>query len=119
MEFPKGGRSGGSNGSKPAKVATPLRLWGAKALTNALDWESVNARMVTAALSAVSSADGALMFGVAQGGRGVVLTLFLGGQRAKTYVGTVEELEAALVECVETLASPAEDLLVAFGLTPS
>lgn len=97
-------------------MATPLRLWGNKAVTSALDWESVNARLVTAALSAVSSADGALMFGVAQGGRGVVLTLFLGGQRAKTYVGSVEELEAALMECVETMASTSEDLLAAFGL---
>lgn len=91
-------------------------MWGNKAATPALDWEGVDARLVTAALAAVSGADGALMFGVAQGGRGVVLTLFLGGDRAKTYVSTIEELEGALLECVQTLASSSEDLLVAFGL---
>ena len=109
----------GVNGSKPGRVATPLKLWGNKAATHALDWSSVDGRLLLAALSATSGADGALMFGVAQGGRGVVLTLFQGGQRAKTYVATVEELELALRECVETLSSTAEDLFTEFGLPPS
>jgi hypothetical protein len=118
MEFPHGSNKPRANGQKPSKVAPTLSIWGSKAATNALDWSAVDARLVTAALSAVSSADGALMVGVAQGGRGVVLTLFLGGQRAKTYLGSVEELEGALYECVDTLSSSAEDLRQVFGLPP-
>jgi hypothetical protein len=56
------------------------------------------------------------MFGVAQGGRGVVLTLFQGSQRAKAYVSGVDELEAMLLELIQTLSSSSEDLLAAFSI---
>lgn len=105
-----------NNGSKPGASNTPLNLWGNKSATQALDWSSVTARLVTCALSAASAADCALMFGVAQGGRGVVLTLFSGSQRVKAYSGSVEELEQQLLELVESLSSTSEDLLTAFGL---
>lgn len=105
-----------NNSSKSGGEKTPLNLWGAKNATSALDWSAVNARIVTCALAAAASADAAVMIGVAQGGRGVVLTVFLGSQRAKTYAGSVEELESLLLEMIESLSSSSEDLYQAFGL---
>lgn len=110
-------KRGDYNGTVGRSPATPLNLWGNKTTTHALDWSSVEARLVTCALSAASAADCALMFGVAQGGRGVVLTLFSGSQRVKAYSASVEELEQQLRELVESLSSTSEDLLTAFGLS--
>lgn len=107
---------GDYNGSGPKNPTTSLNLWGNKSATHALAWADVNARVVTCALAAAAAVDAALMIGVAQGGRGVVLTVFLGSQRAKTYLGTVEEVEEALLELVQQLSSTSEDLLEEFGL---
>jgi alpha-L-fucosidase len=79
----------------------------------------VDARIVTAALAAITSRGGALMLGTAQGGRGVTVTAFLDGERAKDYAATVEELEEMLLEVVDSLGSPAEDLRSEFGLASS
>jgi hypothetical protein len=116
VELPKKSKSTAVNGVRPQPSFKELAVWGQRSRISALAWQEVDSRYLLAALSAISAHDGALMFGTAMGGRGVVLTLYIGGDRGKTYVATVGELENALLECAEALASPSEDWRTIFGL---
>jgi len=91
-------------------------IWGAKDSQSAMDWSAVNARIVTAALQAILDADCALLIGSTRDHSAVTLKLYNGKTPQTIYVGTVEKLEAALLEAVEAFGSGAEDLFEIFGL---
>lgn len=117
MEFQKKGRATGPVKRVPGVGPKVLQLWGNHAPLAAFSWGEVDTAVLLAALTAVGSANAAIMFGVAQGGRGLVISVFLDGERAKTYAGSAEELESILLECVDSLSSSAEDLRAEFGVS--
>lgn len=90
--------------------------WGQKTTASALNWSMVNAHLVTCAIQAVQDADGALMTGCTRDHTAVTITLYFGKVRGTNYYGTVDKLEAALDEIIDTYASSAEDIRQLFGL---
>jgi|SRR5919201_3050428 hypothetical protein len=110
------------NGKLPANPADgPVlpAIWGAKQSVSALSWASIDARVIAAALQAVTDVDHALMIGKTRNGSSVVLTLYKGKPLESVYLGTAEALEAAFLELVDKIPGPSEDLRAVFGLAPA
>lgn len=74
------------------------------------DFASVDLVELLAALSVVVQSNVAIMISAAMGGRGVVLKIFAGEERAIEYATLPEELDNLLSQIVDAYASPSEDV---------
>lgn len=91
-------------------------IWGQKETASALNWSMMDSRLLAAAIQVILDADCALMIGTTRDHTAVTLALYVGKDKATTYVGTVARLETSLNEAIDALASGAEDVRVLFGL---
>jgi hypothetical protein len=116
MSKPQGWRA-----EVPAVKALPKgvqkrSVWGSTANANPMDWTAVDMRIVGCALMAVHALDGALLFGAAEGGRGINIKLYRGKDTERVYAKSVDELHELLLLLIDDLASPSEDLRAQFGI---
>jgi hypothetical protein len=101
-----------------AKAEKPLSkpdLWAHRQRTSRFDWADVDRRLITAAIDAIATGGGAIMFGSAQGGRGMVLTIFFDGDRHKEYALTAEEFTELLLGALEAFNEGSVDFAALHG----
>lgn len=93
-----------------------FRRFEARRDSSGFPWHRVSGPLVCAALDCATKNSVALLFGNAQGGRGVVVTALLDGDRIKEYASTVGEFHEILIACIEEFQSESEDFLAAYSL---
>lgn len=87
-----------------------MTLWRKRKESVGVDWKLVSASLLRAALSTVIQNEAAITISAANGGRGVMLKLWLGGQAIKEYAATADEVDELLSDLVEQLGSSSEDV---------
>lgn len=87
-----------------------LANWRKAKESQGVDWKVLPASTLKAALSVVMANGGAIMFGSALGGTGVMVKLFLDGDNRREYVQTADDLAELLELTIELLGSGAEDV---------
>lgn len=87
-----------------------LANWKKAKNSTGVDWRDVSSTTLRGALSVVMSAGGAIMFGSALGGTGVMVKLYLDGDQRREYVQTADDLAELLELTIELLGSGAEDV---------
>lgn len=109
-------------GRKDAKAGEPNdrgTLWARSRVAARSDWAAVDRRLVMAAIDSATSGGAALMFGSAQGGRGMVLTVFIDGDRHKEYASTADEFTELLTGILEAFPGGSVDIPALHGYVPS
>lgn len=79
-------------------------------------WRNVDANLLAAVLECCTTHGAAIMFGGVQGGRGISITLFQDGDRAKEFCGTLIEFRQLGAEIIIGLQGTSEDYFTAYGL---
>lgn len=87
--------------SRSSKVTAkaPIRLFAEKYAPGEL-FDSEVLDLLEVALKLMVKAEGVLMIGTAQGGKGVVVTTWVEGERQKGYVKNAEELKTILDQLI-------------------
>lgn len=102
------------NRAKPSNDLTGV--WPVYNQPSVFDWSGVDGGLMRAALHVTTVRGVTLAFGTAMGGRGVVLTLYMGGKtNPKRFALTPDELHELLYGIVAQWGSPSEDLGLIFG----
>lgn len=116
MELPKNARGGQVHMVDAVKVRKMPALWGQKETASALNWSMLDARILAAAVQVILDADCAIMIGTTRDHTAVTLAVYVGKDKATTYIGTVAKLEESLQEAIDAFASKSEDVRVLFGI---
>jgi hypothetical protein len=96
-------------------TAEKLRGWAKRKNSSGVDFTQVSAATLRAAISVTIANGGALMFGSAMGGSGLMLKLYMGEDSAREFAATAEEAEELLAGVIEMLESESEDTLQAYA----
>lgn len=110
--------SSGQNPFQPANKQTPKNdmtgVWPNYTQPALFDWSKVDGAILKAAFQAATMAGKNIGIGPAMGGRGVVITLYMGLKtNPKRFAIDASELHPLLLALVESWGSGAEDLVVA------
>lgn len=92
-----------------------MSIWKRRKDSTGVDWKNVSATTLRAALQCIIASEAALTISAAQGGRGVMLKLWLGGQPSKEYANTAEEVNELLEDVIAELGSSSEDVKIAMA----
>lgn len=99
---------------KPAESMTGI--WPTYNEPSVFDWTAVDGGLMRAALHVTTVKGVTLAFGTAMGGRGIVVTLYMGQKvNPKRFALTADELHVLLLGIIEQWGSSSEDLGQAFG----
>ena len=104
---------------EPSGKTTDLTgVWPVYQQPSVFEWVNVDPGILRAALHTCTVKGVTLAFGTAMGGRGVVVTLYMGTkQNPKRFALTPAELHTLLMGIIEQWGSTSEDLGQVFGYT--
>lgn len=110
--------SSGQNPFQPANRQNPAKdmtgVWPTYNQPAMFDWSKVDGAILKAAFQAATISGKTIGIGPAMGGRGVVITLYMGlKSNPKRFAIDANELHPLLLALVESWASGSEDLVVA------
>jgi hypothetical protein len=80
------------------------------------DWRSFGCAEFGAALGVLASSGAAIMVGGAAGGRGAVISIYLDGDKHRTYINDAEQFADWCHDVLETFAEGAEDVYQAYNI---
>jgi hypothetical protein len=80
------------------------------------DFRSFSNPLFGAAVMVLASEGMALMLGAAQGGGGILLSIYADGDKHKTFVADKDQFTTWCYDVIETFGSTSEDVLLAWGL---
>jgi len=104
--------------SKPSNDLTGI--WPQYKAPSVFDWTQVEPGLLLAALHVCTVKGVTLAFGTAMGGRGVVLTIYMGGKtNPKRFAIDASELHPLLSGIIDMWGSSSEDLGQIFGYASS
>lgn len=72
--------------------------------------------LYAAAVSVLAGEGMALMVGAAQGGTGILMSIYADGERLKVYCNDADQFTSWCHDVLETFASSSEDVYAAWGL---
>ena len=102
--------------SLPSKDMTGV--WGNYQQPASFDWSAVDGDILRAALQVATNAGKSIGIGPALGGRGVVITIYLGlKSNPKRFAIDAAELHELLLALIAAWQSPSEDVLTAIRFT--
>lgn len=109
--FGKKGKPGDKSTEK-SRLAT----FGRKRQGVDYDWRTFGSPLFGAVMGTLASAGAALMVGAAAGGRGCVVSIYLDGDKNRTYINDAEQFSDWCHDVLEHFAEGAEDVYAAYGI---